>query len=258
MKSITFIGGGRITRILLVGFKNANVKFENIKVFETDKNVSGKLQKDFPEIKLFEGDLQKVESSDLILIALHPPLIREILQSVNNFITEDAVIISLAPKITIRQIQDGLSHNRNVIRMIPNAGSYVNTGYNPVSFANEVDNDVRTEIIALFENLGKVAVVEENQLEGYAMISAMGHTYFWFQLQKLKELAMYFGIPENAALESISEMLSGTSETLFNSGLTYEEVVDLIPVKPIAESEQQIKEIYAKYLVTVYNKIKPA
>jgi hypothetical protein len=30
-------------------------------------------------------------------------------------------------------------------------------------------------------------------------------------------------------------MLWGTIETLFNSGLTYEKVIDLVPVKPMAD-----------------------
>ena len=226
MRTITFFGGGRITRILLNGFKNANVKFTEIKVVETDKNISAKLGSDFPEIKISESIQEPTGPAELIFVALHPPVIREFLQSANQFIAGDSVVISLAPKITIKNLQSLLSTNKNVIRMIPNAGSYVNRGYNPVSFATEVSDDTRKEVISLFENLGKVPVVDENQLEGYAMISAMGHTYFWFQLHQLKELAVEFGISENAANECISEMLLGTTETLFNSGLTNDQVID--------------------------------
>ena len=257
MKTISFIGGGRITRILLKGFKNAGVKFEFIKVFETNTDVSAVLKKDFPEVQLFETDLQQVVSAELVIVALHPPKVLEILQSVSSSVGENSLIISLAPKITIKQIKNSLSGNKKVIRMIPNAGSYVNKGYNPVSFATEVDDETRNKIITLFENLGKVPVVNENQLEGFAMICAMGHTYFWFQIRHLKELAVKFAIPEEIVNESIDEMLRGTVETLFNSGLTYEQVVDLVPVRPIAGSEQQIKEILSENLVTVYNKINP-
>jgi pyrroline-5-carboxylate reductase len=43
MKTIGFIGGGRITRILLNGFKNADIKFEKISVYETDIMVLNQL-----------------------------------------------------------------------------------------------------------------------------------------------------------------------------------------------------------------------
>ena len=49
----------------------------------------------------------------------------------------------------------------------------------------------------------------------------------------------------------------GTTETLFNSGLTYQEVADLVPVKPMAEVEETIKGYYDQYLNGIYNKIKP-
>jgi len=89
------------------------------------------------------------------------------------------------------------------------------------------------------------------------MISAMGHTYFWFQLEKLKELAISFGMEEQEAKDVISDMLWGTAETLFNSGLTYDEVVDLVPVKPLGEIEETIKGYYDLYLTALFSKIRP-
>ena len=90
------------------------------------------------------------------------------------------------------------------------------------------------------------------------MVSAMGHTYFWFQLQQLKELGLSFGLSDKEANETITEMLWGTTETLFNSGLTYDKVVDLVPVKPMSEHENTIKEYYKTNLTGLYQKIKPA
>ncbi len=52
------------------------------------------------------------------------------------------------------------------------------------------------------------------------------------------------------------EMLNGTSETLFNSGLTYDEVVDLVPVKPLGEVESMISRYYDQYLTALFQKIK--
>jgi pyrroline-5-carboxylate reductase len=141
--------------------------------------------------------------------------------------------------------------------MNPNAGTYVNKGYNPVCFARNANKKDVKDFLAVFEKLGKVPVVPENQIEGYAVVSAMGHTYFWFQLQELKELGMSYGLSEEEVQKTISEMLLGTSETLFNSGLTYDRVVDLVPVKPMSEHENTIKEFYRTSLNGIYQKIKP-
>lgn len=257
MKTLGFIGGGRITRILLNGFKNANVSFDNIYVYETNETVSKALKSDYPQIVALESDATMAASSDWVFIALHPPIMMDSLNAIKSSIKKDALVVSFAPKITLEKMQSVLPDIPNLARMNPNAGSYVNKGYNPVSFSINADKKIVKEFLETFGKLGKVPVVHENQIEAYAVISAMGHTYFWFQLQKLKELGVSFGLSEKEANETISAMLWGTTETLFNSGLKYDKVVDLVPVKPMAEHENSIKEFYMTCLNGIYQKIKP-
>ena len=257
MKTLGFIGGGRITRILLNGFKNANVSFGTIYVYETNETVLNALKDDYSQIETSGTDSSKAASSDWVLIALHPPVLMETLTAVKNSIKKDALVVSLAPKITIDKIKTVLPDVPNLARMNPNAGTYVNKGYNPICFAQTAEKKVVNEFLEIFEKLGKVPVVPENQIEAYAMISAMGHTYFWFQLQELKELGLSYGLSEGEVQETISAMLLGTSETLFNSGLNFDKVTDLVPVKPLSEHENTIKEFYRTSLNGIYQKIKP-
>lgn len=258
MKTLGFIGGGRITRILLNGFKNASVSFGKISVYETNETVLNALKADYPQIDTSGTDSSTAASADWVFVALHPPVLMETLNAIRNFVKKDALVISLAPKITVDKIKSVLTDVPNIARMNPNAATYVNKGYNPVFFARYADKKVVNEFLKTFEKLGKVPVVPENQIEAYAIVSAMGHTYFWYQLQQLKELGLSYGLSENEANETISSMLDGTTETLFNSGLNYEKVVDLVPVKPMAEHENTIKEYYRTCLNGLYQKIKPA
>jgi pyrroline-5-carboxylate reductase len=115
----------------------------------------------------------------------------------------------------------------------------------------------RSSLAELMKPLGALPEVEEPKIEAYAMISAMGHTYFWFQIQKLKELAMLFGMTGEEAEKVITGMMDGTVKTLFQSGLDYEEVTDLVPVKPLASVESLISGLYDDHLIPLYNKIKP-
>jgi pyrroline-5-carboxylate reductase len=257
MKTLGFIGGGRITRILLNGFKNAKVSFGEISVYETSEIVLNSLKADYPQIEASGTDSSRAASSDWVFIALHPPVLMETLAAIKDFVNKDALVISLAPKITINKIKSILPDVQNIARMNPNAGTYVNKGYNPVFFAQSAEKNAIDEFLKIFEKLGKVPVVPEDQIEAYAMISAMGHTYFWYQLQQLKELGLSYGLSESEANETISAMLWGTAETLFNSGLNYDKVIDLVPVKPMAEHENTIKEYYKNCLNGIYQKIKP-
>jgi pyrroline-5-carboxylate reductase len=255
MKTIGFIGGGRITRILINGFRNASVTFSKIFVCEMNKSVFHALKSDYSSVE--KADASQAASADWVFIALHPPVLMETLTAIKSFVKKDALVVSLAPKITIEKIRGILSEVPAIARMNPNAGTYVNKGFNPVCFAGTTDHKTISEFLDVFQKLGKVPVVPENQIEAYAMVSAMGHTYFWFQVQQLKELGLSFGLSDKEANETIAEMLWGTTETLFNSGLPYDKVVDLVPVKPIAEHEEAIKNYYKDKLNCLYQKIKP-
>jgi pyrroline-5-carboxylate reductase len=257
MKTLGFIGGGRITRILLNGFKNADVSFGKIFVCETNETVLNALKADYPQIETSGTDYSKAASADWVIIALHPPVFMETLNAMKDSVKRDALVVSLAPKITLEKIRSVLADVPNLARLNPNAGTYVNKGYNPACFAENSDPEVIQEFLNVFEKLGMVPLVPENHIEAYAMISAMGHTYFWYQLQVLKELGISYGLSEKEANDTVSVMLWGTTETLFNSGLTYEKVVDLVPVKPMAEHENKIRDFYRSCLNALYQKIIP-
>jgi pyrroline-5-carboxylate reductase len=163
----------------------------------------------------------------------------------------------LAPKITIEKMSNALQGFSNLARMNPSASTIVNKGVNPIAFSSSISATVKAEVMKILQPMGYTPEVQESKIEAYAVVSAMGHTYFFFQMQKLKELAVSFGMDEKEAQTAITQMLWGSTETLFKSGLPYNEVADLVPVRPFAEVEESIKGYYDQYLTAIFNKIKP-
>ena len=105
--------------------------------------------------------------------------------------------------------------------------------------------------------LGECPEVAEAKLEAYAVLTAMAPTFFWFQLQALREVVSGFGLSEAEIAPALKRMVCGSARTLLESGLTPAEVMDLIPVKPLAEMETQVSEMYRTRLPAIYQKIKP-
>jgi pyrroline-5-carboxylate reductase len=104
--------------------------------------------------------------------------------------------------------------------------------------------------------LGKCPEVAEGKLEAYAIVTAMGPTYLWFQWQELRNLAESFGMTSEEAERGLAEMVAGAAKTLFESGMAADEVMDLIPVKPLGEEEKIIRAIYKAKLTPLYEKLK--
>jgi pyrroline-5-carboxylate reductase len=140
--------------------------------------------------------------------------------------------------------------------MIPNAPSVVNKGYNPVAFSPAFNGDEKKDIRKFFEILGDCPEVDEEKLEAYAILTAMGPTYLWFQLEELKNLGMSFGLTAKETEKALAKMVKGAVKTLYDAKRTPEEVMDLVPVKPLGEDEEAIRNIYLGKLKGLYAKLK--
>jgi len=244
-----------VTKILLQGFKNKNVKFSKVVVTDTNPEVLANLKKQFPEVEA--SDVIVAASQDNVFIALHPPVVMDTLELIKNDVKAEAIVISLAPKINLPKLSMKLGHVKNLARLIPNATSYINEGYNPVTFAAGFDPLVKKEVMDLLSSLGTTFEVSEEKLESYAILSAMLPTYFWFQWRELGEIGVKIGLSDEESKKSIFETLVASLDLMYKSGLSASDVIDLIPVKPIGEHEPQIAEIYNTKLIGLFEKIKP-
>ena len=252
---VGFIGGGRITRIVLDAWEKEDKLPENILVSDASPDVLKALQGSYPGINV-SAENSKAAECDIVFLALHPPAIGGILEGVKSVLKSEAILISLAPKWTIAKLTASLGGVTRIVRMIPNAPSIIGEGYNPVAFSPAITDDLKKNILHLFKALGDCPEVEEEKLEAYAILCAMGPTYLWFQMQKLRELGASFGLTAKETDKALYEMVKGAAKTLFKSDLSYADVVNLIPVKPLAEDEAAIIQAYETRLKSLYDKLK--
>ncbi|MGF1587506.1 MAG: pyrroline-5-carboxylate reductase family protein [Bacteroidales bacterium] len=254
LKSLGFIGGGRVTRIFLQAFKNVQAEHGNVIVYDNNRDVLSSLKSEFPEIEIVESH-EFASRQEIVFIAVHPPVIKEVLEKMKQYVTADSIVVSLAPKILIDNIAGELGIN-NVARMIPNATSYINEGFNPLCFSEDF-GEMKKLLLDLLNALGNTFEVPEEKLEAYAIISAMLPTYFWFQWKIMVDLGIRMGMHDVEARDAVYETLIAALNTMFKSGISADEVMDLIPVKPIGTVEDQITGIYNDKLWTLYEKLKP-
>lgn len=255
-KSVGFVGGGRVTRIILAGFKRAGQMPSSVVVSDPNLEVLQKLKEEFPDIGITVNDNRTPAGQEVVLAALHPPALADTVAQLKESLKPHALLISLAPKLTIAKLSASLDGFQRIMRMIPNAPSVVNLGYNPVAFAPNLPQTEKQDLLMWFSLLGACPEVPEEHLEAYAILTAMGPTYLWFQLYELQEIGRSFGLSDEALAEGVMQMGLGTLKTMRESGLSAAEVMDLVPVKPLHDDEATIKGLYRSKLEALFKKLK--
>jgi len=245
MRTIGFVGGGRIVRIMLGGWRQAGKLPEKIVISDPSSPMAT------------TKNNREAAAQDIVFLAVHPPVMGAVLAEIASALKPDALVVSLAPKFTMSKISAALGGFARIARMIPNAPSIIGAGYNPVTFSPALAESDRRELTTLLEPLGESPVVTEEKLEAFAILSGMGPTYLWFQLQALREVAAQCGLSEADIAPALKRTVCGATRTLLESGLSPTEVMDLIPVKPLGEDEASVKNLYLTKLPALYAKIKP-
>jgi pyrroline-5-carboxylate reductase len=257
-KTISFIGGGRVTYLLLKGLMNSQMNDREIIVCDPNPETLSKIEKiNHGKLVTSTDNIQALEAQ-LIFIAVHPPVIDEVLSQLSGKVDKETIVVSLIPTKSIGYVSGKLSGFNRIVRMIPNAPSAIGMGYNPVSFSETITDPEKGDLLSLFSVWGEAPTVEEKDLEGYAIITGMGPTYFWFQWELMVQLASQFKIDESTARKAVYSMIKGSNELLLNSDFLPSEVIDLIPVHPIKDKQDEITSIFSEKLSGLFSKLRQA
>lgn len=256
-RSIGFIGGGRIARILISGWRQAGVLPPDIVVCDPNAEASAKLSAEFPFLRISAEGNRLAAAQALVFLAVHPPAMGAVLAELRGELSPDTLVISLAPKFTLAKLAEMLGGHTRLARIIPNAPSLICAGFNPMTFATDLSGAEKKEIKSLVAPLGDCPEVAESSLEAYALLTGMGPTYLWFQLETLREIGRGLGLTDEELAPALKRMVCGAARTFFESDLTPAQVMDLVPVKPLAEDEAVIRQAYQTRLPALFAKIKP-
>jgi len=212
------IGYGNIAKALVGGVvKSGYLEPENIYI--TTRSLD-KIKNEVDELgcHLLDTNTDVAEVADFLVLAVKPYQYEAVLNEINEYIQENAALVSVAAGVTIEMMQGWTSTNRKIIRTMPNTPMQVGVGMTAVT-PNSLVNDSELEwVINMFGSVGKALVVEENKME--AVIGACGSSpaFVYMMIEALADGAVLKGLPRDQALELAAQAVKGAAEMVLETG----------------------------------------
>lgn len=252
--SIGFIGSGRVAAFMLEGFARKGTQVAAV-LSDSDASVSALRARAFPGVRDAGTDFAAAAAAaDAVFVALHPPVVAGAAASIASAIGSDAVVVSLAPKVKLAALEAALG-TAKVARFLPNAPSAIGAGFNPISFGAGVPEKDRAALVELLSALGEVVEVPESEIEAFAVLCAMGPTYIWPLMDEMARLGAEFGLTDEASRNLVSRMFSGSAALFGEPGRSYATLMDMIPLKPMADDETSLRSAFAARLGGMFKKL---
>jgi pyrroline-5-carboxylate reductase len=174
------------------------------------------LEKEFG-IKARASIAELAESSSIIVIAVKPQVISEVLNALADHLGHRPLVISIAAGIALETLQRGLPEKTSVVRVMPNTPALIQKGASALSRGKTVSPAQMEMSLALFRSVGKAVEVEEKLMDAVTGLSGSGPAYVLLVIESLIDAGVFMGLPRQTARELVVQTVVGTSMMLDNT-----------------------------------------
>ncbi len=213
-KKLVFVGAGNMAEALVRGILKANlVEKENLLV--TDVNL--KRLEFFNQalgVKGVSNNKEAVLLSEVIVLSIKPQMMKNVLDEIAGVVQPGQKVISIAAGITTKFIESKLTKEIPVIRVMPNTPALIGHGMAGISAGKYVQDEDMELARVIFEAVGKVVVVKEEQMDTVTALSGSGPAYFFTIVEILAEAGVSLGLPEEISLKLAIETMEGAAKML--------------------------------------------
>lgn len=194
-----------------------------------------------------------VDGAPIVLVAVKPAMIIDVLREVADALADDAIVVSVAAGITTAAMEAVLPESVSVLRAMPNTPSHVGlgvTGIAPGSRATDADTAL---IESLFRTVGETITLTEDRIDALSSVSGSGPAYVFLFMEKFTEAAMALGFSDAEARLMVESTFRGASELLAQSPTSPAELRRQV-TSPKGTTEQAIAVFEAADLTALFER----
>ncbi|HWJ02110.1 MAG TPA: pyrroline-5-carboxylate reductase [Verrucomicrobiae bacterium] len=217
-KTVGFVGAGSMTEALLKGIVNSGtVAAKNILV--TNKENTDRLARLVQTWQVAKCSKEElVRSADVVILAVKPKDIAEVLKQIGGSLRQGQLVISVAAGIPTAFIEDFCPVGVQVIRAMPNTSCTVLASATAIATGKYADAEAASIAIKLFSSVGKVEQVAEEQLDVITGLSGSGPAYVYYMVEALEQAGEQLGLPKEMALKLATQTVFGAAKMLLETG----------------------------------------
>lgn len=164
------------------------------------------------------GNAQAAASADIVLIGVKPAMVPDLLREIAPHLRPGTIVVSLAAGVTVATFESILRADVAVLRSMPNTPALVGKGVTGLAAGATATADDVMLVRRLFETVGAVVEVPEDQIDALSTISGSGPAYVFLLIEQLTRAARAKGFDDASARLMVEQTFLGATALLEASG----------------------------------------
>jgi len=217
-KTIAFIGAGNMGEALIRGLLAAGtVRPQQIMASDLKTDRLQLFSKAFG-IRTTTNNAAAVAAANIVLLAVKPQQITEVLGSLRDQMTMDKLLISIAAGVPTARIEKELGKTPRVIRVMPNTPALVGAGAAALCKGKYATDDDLATAEAILDAVGITVRTEEKFLDAITALSGSGPAYIFLVAEAMIKAGIEMGLEEDVATTLTIQTVLGAAKLMLESG----------------------------------------
>jgi pyrroline-5-carboxylate reductase len=160
-----------------------------------------------------------VTEADIVIFAVKPQLMAEILQETADELNLSKLVISIAAGVPLAAMEACIHKELRLIRVMPNIAAFVKESATAIAAGKNARWEDIDVAMAIFNSIGKSLFLRENDLmDAVTGLSGSGPAYIFLMVDALADAGVKMGLSRQDALFLSEQTVLGAAKLLLETG----------------------------------------
>lgn len=216
--TLGFIGAGKMATALAAGFVRASlVSDQQVLASDLSPEARDRFARE-TGCRTSASNAEVVKFGRVLVLAVKPGQVREVLAEVRDGFSEAHLLISIAAGVPLNQLEQGLPSGARVIRVMPNTPALVGASASAFALGKAARREDSELAQKLLGSVGVAMELKEGLLDAVTGLSGSGPAYGYVMIEALSDGGVAAGLPRDIATRLAAQTVLGAAKMVLETG----------------------------------------
>src|ERR1700733_682172 len=165
-----------------------------------------------------ESSTEIVRDSDVLVLAVKPAHVSEVLAEISPDLQPRHLLISIAAGVSFSTIISSIGSHARLVRVMPNTPCLVGAGASAYAMGRNTTPEDGTLVARLLSTVGIAIELPEGLLDAVTGLSGSGPAYIYQVIEALSDGAVLMGLPRDVSTKLASQPVLGAAQMVLQTG----------------------------------------
>ena len=220
---VHIIGGGNLGLAIALGLSQYS---KGTQITVTRRNSKSIQYLQAKGITVSSDNTEGLQDADIVILTVKPYQVEAVLKEISPLVS-NSIIASAVSGVTLDSLTEATQSSQAVIRIMPNIAAQFGASATCIAF-DEKHKEQSKKVVALFQSLGTVPVIDEKLMDAATVLGACGTAYALRYIRASMQAGIEIGFDSQTALAIAAQTVKGAAQMILEENVHPEQLIDRV------------------------------